>query len=397
MAISKKIESSMTRSSWIRKMFEEGVRMKEQIGAEQVFDFSLGNPILEPPEAFQEVLRQAVLRPVPGMHRYMPNAGYPEVRAVIATYVARELKAPVEVGDILMTCGAGAGLNVALKSLLDPGDEVVVIAPFFQEYNFYVDNHGGVLKIAESAKDFDLDLASLESAVGNRTKALILNSPNNPTGRMYGADRLKQLGALLAHKESSFGHPITILSDEPYRKIVFDDKKPPSIFEAHPNTILITSHSKDLGLAGERIGYAAISPHHQDRLALREAMTFANRTLGFVNAPALFQRTVAAVQEASVDVKIYQDLRDLFCRGMEDAGLEFIRPEGAFYLFPKTPTPDDIAFVRFLQRRHVLAVPGSGFGRPGYIRLCFSVSRKEIEGVLPILKQAVQDFLSATP
>jgi aspartate aminotransferase len=263
MAISKKIDTAMTQGSFIRRMFEEGIRMRKEVGADRVFDFSLGNPILEPPAAFREALKRAVNDPVPGMHRYMPNAGYPESRAKVAAHLARELGLPVTGADVMMTTGAGAGLNVALKALLDPGDEVVVIAPYFPEYAFYIDNHGGVMHIAESAADFDLDLGALDAAIGTRTRVLILNSPNNPTGRMYSAERLKQLGELLAAKERTQGRPITILSDEPYRKIVFHGLTPPSIFEAHPNVVLINSHSKDLGLAGERIGYAAISPHER--------------------------------------------------------------------------------------------------------------------------------------
>lgn len=390
MAISTKIESFMTRASWIRKMFEEGMRLKQEVGEDKVFDFSLGNPILEPPVAFQQELGRIVSDPPAGLHRYMHNAGYPETRAAVAAYLARDTGTPVEAEDVIMTCGAGGAMNVALKSLLDPDDEVVVVAPYFVEYNFYVDNHGGKLVVAESAPDFDLDLDALEAAIGPRTKALVLNSPNNPTGRMYSRERLAELGRLLGEKERRAGRPVTILSDEPYRKLVFDGKKVPPIFDAHPATILITSHSKDLGLPGERIGFAAISPRHPDRDALRGAMTFTNRTLGFVNAPALFQRAVASLQEASVPVESYQKLRDVFWQGLRDAGLEVIKPEGAFYLFPKTPTEDDLEFVHALQKEYILAVPGVGFGRKGHIRLSFCVTLAEIEGALPGIRRAVQ-------
>ena len=381
----------MTQASWIRKMFEEGIRMKQEVGEDNVFDFSLGNPIMEPPESCRQALRELVQNPPAGMHRYMHNAVHPQVRARVAEYLSADTGQALEADDIIMSCGAGGALNVALKALLDPGDEVVVVAPCFPEYRFYIDNHGGKLVVAESAENFDLDLGELERALGKKTKALILNSPNNPTGRMYSAGRLKELGDLLARKEEA-GGPITILSDEPYRKIVFDGGKPPPIFDAHPNTILITSHSKDLGLPGERIGCAAISPGHLDRMALRNAMTFTNRTLGFVNAPALFQRVVARNQSASVPVDEYQKLRDIFCRGLDQAGLQYTRPQGAFYLFPRTPTDDDLAFVRALQRHYILAVPGSGFGRGGHIRLSFCVTQKEIEGALPGFRQAMEEF-----
>jgi aspartate aminotransferase len=392
MAISKKIDSFMTKASWIRKMFEEGIRMKQEVGAENVFDFSLGNPILEPPESCRQALRELAQNPPAGMHRYMSNAGHPEVRARVAGYLSADTGHALDANDVIMTCGAGGAMNAALKALLDPGDEVVVVAPCFPEYRFYVDNHGGKLSVAESTEDFDLDLGELDRAIGKRTKALVLNSPNNPTGRMYSAGRLKELGDLLARKETDAGGPVTILSDEPYRKIVFDGGKTPPIFDAHPNTILITSHSKDLGLPGERIGFAAIGPGHRDRMLLRDAMTFTNRTLGFVNAPALFQRVVAQNQAASVPVEEYQKLRDVFCRGLDQAGMRYLRPQGAFYLFPQTPGQDDLAFVRALQRHYILAVPGSGFGRGGHIRLSFCVTRKEIEGALPGFKKAMEEF-----
>jgi len=393
MAISKKINSFMTKASWIRKMFEEGIRMKQEVGADKVFDFSLGNPIMEPPEPCQQSLCELTRSPPAGLHRYMSNAGHPEVRARVAEYIAADTGAALQAEDVIMSCGAGGALNVALKSLLDPGDQVVVVAPFFPEYRFYTDNHGGELVVAESAGDFDLDLEELDRVINPRTKALILNSPNNPTGRMYSAERLKELGDLLNRKEKEADQTITILSDDPYRKIVFDGAKAPPIFDAHPNTILITSHSKDLGLAGERIGFAAIGPGHRDRQPLRDALTFTNRTLGFVNAPSLFQHVVAQNQSVSVPVQEYQQLRDMFCDGLDRAGLDYIRPQGAFYLFPKTPGEDDLAFVRTLQKHYILAVPGSGFGRGGHIRLSFCVTKKEIEGALPGIKKAVEESL----
>jgi aspartate aminotransferase len=390
MPISSKVSSSMSNASYIRKMFEEGNRLRKEMGPDRVFDFSLGNPILEPPSKFQEKLKQLVNQPVPGMHRYMPNAGYPEARAKIASYVSTEHGVKIEQDDVIMTCGAGAGLNIALKSLLDPGDEVIVLAPFFPEYSFYIDNHGGQIKIVQTNSDFVLDPSAIEAAITNRTKALILNSPNNPTGCLYSASSLQNLGEILKRAQNRFDHPITLLSDEPYRKIVFDGEKTPTVLAVHPNTILITSHSKDLGLAGERIGYAVISPEHSDRVALRGALTFTNRTLGFVNAPALFQRCVADVQDASVDISTYQKLRDLLCAGLKNAGFQFTLPQGAFYVFPKTPIPDDVAFVQHLLKYGILSVPGSGFGRSGHIRLCFSVTQQEIERSLPLFAQSMK-------
>ena len=391
MPISAEIKSAMTRASWIRRMFEEGVRMKREFGDENVFDFSLGNPILEPPESVQETLRRLANDPPAGLHRYMPNGGHPEVRARISEHLRSESGEPIEGDDVIMTNGAAGALNVTLKALLDPGDQVVVITPFFPEYMAYAHNHGAELVKAESAADFDLDIQAIARAVSERTKVVLINSPNNPTGRTYSAERLAELGALLTDKQREHGRSITLLSDEPYRKITFDGRSVPWVFSAHPNVIVVMSHSKDLGLAGERIGYAAISPSHADRSDLREAMTFTNRTLGFVNASAMFQWVAAENQSSSVPVETYQELRDLFCRGLSDAGFDLVRPQGAFYIFPKTPIPDDVEFVRILLQNKVLAVPGSGFGRAGHMRLSFCVTRREVEGALPIFRRVAKE------
>lgn len=391
MAISRKIEGLMTKSSWIRKMFEEGVKLRAQYGAENVFDFSLGNPILEPPQVVLDVLRTWIDDPKPGSHRYMPNNGYPEVRQSVAAHFAAATGAPITGDDVVMTVGAAGALNTALKSILDPGDEVILVAPYFPEYRFYIDNHGGVVVEVQSTEDFDLDPEAFERALSPRTKAVIINTPNNPTGRVYSAERLAELGAVLARHEKVTGGPVTLLSDEPYRKIVYDGVKVPDVMAVHPNTIFVTSHSKDLGLAGERIGYAIVSPHHADRKALAGAMTFSNRTLGYVNAPAIFQRVAAAAIEASVPIEVYTDLRNLICDGLAEAGYEFVKPQGAFYLFPKSPI-DDVEFVIALQRHRVLAVPGSGFGRPGHIRLSYCVTRREVEGALPLMKKVMAEI-----
>jgi aspartate aminotransferase len=394
MPISSVVEGYLERASWIRRMFEEGIRMRQIYGADKVFDFTLGNPIVEPPVAFQEALRQAALHPMPGGHRYMQNAGYPEVRDKVARHVSREMDVPLDPEDIIMTCGSGGALNISLKSLLEPGDEVVVIAPFFPEYTFYIENHAGVQRVAESTQDFDLDLGALDAAIGQRTKAIILNSPNNPTGRAYSQGRLQGLGELLQQKEKAVGHPICLLSDEPYRGLLFDGLKPINAFKAHPNTIFAYSFSKDFGLAGERIGFAAISPYHVDRIALRSAMTFVNRTLGYINAPALFQRTVAEVLDAPVEVEVYRQLRDRLYEGLLAAGLRCFRPQGTFYIFPATPLQDDLAFVRELLKERILTVPGSGFGRSGHMRLSLCVSPREIEGALPGLQRVVEACLA---
>jgi aspartate aminotransferase len=268
-----------------------------------------------------------------------------------------------------MTVGAAGAINVVMKALLDPGDEVIILAPFFVEYNFYVDNHGGVTKIVNTAGDFSLDLEAIEAAVTARTKAIIINSPNNPTGQIYSAAELADLGAILAKAPRT----VYLISDEPYRKIVYDNHTVPSIFKAYRNSLIVSSYSKDLSLPGERIGYLAVHPEIEGKGQLLGAMTLANRILGFVNAPALMQRVVAELQGVTVDTSIYARRRELFCQVLREAGYEFVPPKGAFYMFPKSPLADDAQFVGLLAEEKILGVPGRGFGMPGYFRLAFCV------------------------
>jgi aspartate aminotransferase len=392
MTIAKKINAFIEKSSWIRKMFEEGARLKAQHGVDKVFDFSLGNPNLPPPESFNTTLQEIVVTCGPDGHCYMPQAGYPQVCNSIADYLTQEQGVAVSEGDVLMTCGAAGALNVILKTLIDPGDEVIVPTPCFVEYNFYVDNHGGSLMMVPTLTDFDLDLNALEGAIGPKTKAVLINSPNNPTGRIYSAERLNALGELLRTKSDELNKTIYLLSDEPYRKIVFGDATVPSVFHAYADSLLATSYSKDLSIPGERIGFAAVNPkatHHHDLLA---GMTLANRILGFVNAPALMQRVVSCLQGQSVDVGAYQHKRNLLCEGLSAAGYEFEKPAGAFYLFPKSPIPDDIEFVRALRDELILVVPGSGFAGPGHFRIAFCVEDSVISGALPGFKRVMEKF-----
>jgi len=373
MTASKKMLALAEKSSWIRKMFEEGARMKAQFGAENVCDFSLGNPDLPPPPQFSQVLAELVRDEQLGCHAYMPNSGYPHVREALAVRLAQEQGAPVTAGDVLMTCGAAGGLNVIMKALLDPGDEVIIISPYFVEYTFYIDNHGGAAKIVPADKDFNLDLAAIAAALSEKTKAVLINSPNNPTGQVYSAESLAALGRLL----EGAAKPVCLIADEPYRKIVYDGTEVPSVMAATVNSIVVSSYSKDLSLPGERIGYIAVHPAMPDKAALLNAMTLANRILGFVNAPALMQRAVARLQDVSVDMSVYARRRELFCRIFDEAGFEYVRPKGAFYLFPKTPI-DDVEFCQLLLEEKILAVPGRGFGRPGHIRLAFCVDEAVI-------------------
>jgi aspartate aminotransferase len=389
MALSQKMLAFAERSSWIRKMFEEGAKMKAEFGAANIFDFSLGNPDVPPPPQFQTALAAVLAEEAPGVHGYMPNPGYPAVRAVVAARIAGEQGVSVGAAELLMTCGAAGGLNVVLKALLDPGDEVVILAPYFVEYNFYIDNHGGVAKIVNTAEDFSLDLAAIAAALTARTKAIIINSPNNPTGQVYAAGELAGLASILAAAGERFATTIYTIADEPYRKIIYDGLEVPSVLQANRNTILVSSYSKDLSLPGERIGYIAVHPEITDKAPLLGSMALANRILGFVNAPALMQRVVAKLQGVTVDNSIYARRRDLFCRILREAGYEFVPPKGAFYLFPKSPLADDVRFVALLQEQKILAVPGQGFGMPGYFRLAFCIDDAVIAGSLPGFQAAL--------
>ncbi|MDO9041901.1 MAG: pyridoxal phosphate-dependent aminotransferase [Desulfocapsaceae bacterium] len=374
MSISDKMRAFAETSSWIRKMFEEGAKMKAQFGAENVFDFSLGNPDVPPPPDFTKVLKELAADQSPGVHAYMPNGGYPWVREILADRISAEQRVTVTAGDMLMTCGAAGAINIVMKSLLNPGDEVILLAPYFVEYNFYVDNHGGVSKVVGTDQEFNLDLTAIEAAITNKTKAVLINSPNNPTGQIYSQDALNAIGKLLDTAGSRLGTTIYLIADEPYRKIVFDNHEVGSTFLASKNSIVLSSYSKELSLPGERIGFLAVHPEIEDKTALLNALTLANRILGFVNAPALMQRAVAKLQDASVDNSIYTRRRELFCTILREAGYDFMPPKGAFYIFPKSPIANDVAFCAILQEHKILAVPGCGFGAPGYFRLAFCIS-----------------------
>jgi aspartate aminotransferase len=373
-------------------MFEEGARLKAEHGAKNVFDFSLGNPNVQPPEKFRKVLLDTVKSLGFGDHAYMPNTGYPHVRKAVANYLSVEQAVPVMENEVIMTCGAAGALNIILKTILDPGDEVVTPAPCFVEYGFYASNHGGVLKTVPANRDFSLDLNAFSSAVTEKTKAVLINSPNNPTGQIYSKESLAELGKLLAEKGKKFGKTIYLLSDEPYRKIAYDGVKIPGIFTCYNETIIATSYSKDISIPGERIGFAAVNPAATHKNALLGGMALANRILGFVNAPALMQRVVASMQGESVDVSEYARKRELLCNGLAEYGYKFLKPPGAFYLFPETPIEDDVRFVRALQEELILVVPGSGFMGPGHFRIAFCVDDETIINAMPGFKKVFNKF-----
>ena len=373
-------------------MFEEGARLKAKHGAGNVYDFSLGNPNLEPPDEFKAALQQAVMTSGSGAHAYMPNTGYADVRQAVADYLSQEQKVALTANEVIMTCGAAGALNVILKALLDPGDEIISPVPGFVEYTFYADNHGGILKTVPTGADFTLDIGAVSAAVTPKTKAVLVNSPNNPTGQIYSKESLGKLGMLLKDKGKEIGRTLYLISDEPYRKIVYDGIKVPSIFNCYPESIIASSYSKDISIPGERIGFLAVNPLATFKAELLGGMALANRILGFVNAPALMQRVVASVQGASVDISVYARKRDLLCDGLADCGYEFVKPSGAFYLFPRTPVPDDVQFVQALQEELILTVPGSGFGGPGYFRIAFCVDDNTIINAMPGFKRVMEKY-----
>ncbi len=392
MTIAKKIEAALSESSWIRKMFEEGARLRAKHGAGNVYDFSLGNPNLKPPKNFRDSLIDTANSTVKGNHAYMPNVGFPYVRKSVAACVSVEQQAEVSEKEIIMTCGAAGALNVIFKTILDPGDEVITPSPYFVEYNFYADNHGGILKTVPTKPDFSLDITAISSAINNKTKAVLINSPNNPTGQIYSKESLIELGTILNDKGKKSGRTIYLISDEPYRKIVYDGIKVPSIFNCYKESIIATSYSKDISIPGERIGYIAVNPEAAFKEDLINGMALANRILGFVNAPAFMQRIIASIQGTSVDISEYQRKRDILCNSLAKCGYEFVRPSGAFYLFPKSPVPDDVKFVKALQDELILVVPGSGFGGPGHFRIAFCVDDDTIINSSPGFKRAMEKF-----
>jgi len=392
MPISRKIKSSIERSSWVRKMFEEGAIRKAKFGPENVFDFSLGNPNLDPPARFESVLKDLASSNSFGVHGYMPNAGFIETRQAVADFLCKRNGHSFSAGDIVMTVGAGGALNVVFKAILDPGDEVIIPSPYFVEYNFYLDNHGGVPKTVNTNPDFSLDLSAIEKAINPNTRAILINNPNNPTGRLYEKDDLMQLGELLRHHSELLGRTIFLISDEPYNKIIFNGSVCPSVFDTYEQSILVTSFSKDLSLAGERIGYIAVNPDILNKNIIMDALILCNRILGYVNAPALMQRLIPSFLNDSVDIADYKRKRDRLSESLKEAGYDFNMPGGTFYLFPKAPIPDDVEFVRALQEENILTVPGSAFGGPGHFRIAYCVDDRTIEGSLTGFARVMQKY-----
>jgi aspartate aminotransferase len=390
MPVATAMREAINSGSMIRKMFEEGNLLKKQHGADKVFDFSLGNPDIEPPPAFNKIFLKLAEENKPGSHGYMNNAGFPEVREALAKKASAEHCVSIDGTHVIMSCGAAGGLNVVCKSILNPGDEIIVSKPYFFEYRSYAGNHGGKIVEVDSLSDFNLDVAALKAKLTPQTAAVIINSPHNPTGRIYPEETIKRLAEALKEHGKKCGRMPYLIADEPYRELVYDDAKVPPILSCYSESIVVNSYSKSLSLPGERIGYIAVSPDAEEKQNLLAAMTMATRTLGFVNAPALMQRIVAELTTAKVDTDIYARRREAFIQVLTQAGIEYSKPEGAFYLFCKTPTNDDLAFVDHLKNYLILGVPGTGFGKPGWMRFAYCIDEKVIKASGEAFKKAAE-------
>lgn len=386
MPVAPHITEAMASSSFIRRMFEEGILLKSRFGADQVYDFSIGNPDLEPPEKVARMLKEMGTSPQKGCHGYMPNAGYPETRSAMAAKVSAEQGVDLDHSRIVMGVGAAGAMNAVLKAVLSPGGEVLVSAPFFPEYAHYARNHGGNLRTVPSKEDFSLDVGAIEAAISSRTAALIINSPNNPTGKIYTRTDIEGLAAALKRSKERTGRSVILIADEPYREVVYDGREVAPVFPSWPDSVIVSSFAKNLSLPGERIGYAAVNPASPDAQGLTDAIIFCTRVLGFVNAPATFQRIVAQCWNEKVDYSSYLKRRNLLTGILDEAGIEYSLPEGAFYLFCRVPerqatsgdSGNDGAFCEHLKGKRILAVPGKGFGKPGWFRLAYCVSEKSI-------------------
>ena len=392
--VTDQIKNSMASSSWIRKMFEKGMELKAEFGEDAVCDFSLGNPDVPPPPAVKRVLEEIAenaVRPL-GLG-YCPNAGLMEVRKTMAERLSAQQELPVAAKDVVMTVGAAGALVSFFRAVVEPGDEIITPAPYFVEYGAYCGHFGGVLKPVPSLPpSFRPDIDAIAAAVTGKTRAIIVNSPNNPTGCIYEAEDLRKLAALVDKVNETRERPLFLLSDEPYRAFAYDGVKVPAILPLTRYACVLGSFSKTLSLAGERIGYFVAHPEMPDQASLVAAVTLTNRTLGFVNAPVIGQRLAAALADETVDLEIYDRRRKLMAKVLSDAGIEFEMPRGAFYFFVKSPVPDDGAFVDALLKEKILVVPGRGCGFAGYVRLSCSVDEAIIERSAEGFKRAMASF-----
>ena len=399
MPIADAIREAQSKGSLIRKMFEEGALLKKKHGAENVFDFSLGNPDLDPPQAFHEALVRLAVEDKKGSHGYMTNIGYPEVRAALAKKVSRDHGVDIGGDRVVMAVGAAGALVSVMRVIINPGDEVVVSRPYFVDYSAYITNFGGKMVLVDSKSDFDLDVDAISKALTPKTAAVLINSPNNPTGRVYPRSTLQALAAALNMHGKKTGRRPYIIADEPYREIVYGGREVPGVLCEYDESIVVTSYSKTLSLPGERIGYIALGPKLSEADLFVTSLAFATRTLGFINAPALMQRLVGELADSHVDVDIYAHRLAVFKSVLDEAGIEYAAPEGAFYLFCRVPEKngakgpgDDFAFVGVLKEHLVLGVPGTGFGAPGWFRLAYCVDERIIDASRTAFKAAAEKW-----
>jgi len=392
--ISKKMIPLMQNNSAIRMMFEEGKKLAAIHGQENVFDFSLGNPSVPAPEEVNQAIKDIIEEEDSlFVHGYMSNAGYEDVRETIAESLNRRFNTSFGSSNILMTVGAASGLNVILKTLLNPGEEVITFAPYFVEYGSYVRGYdGGLVVVSPNTVDFQPNLQEFEEKINGKTKAVIINTPNNPTGVIYSDETLRRIAAILEKKEKELGSSIVLISDEPYRELAYDGATVPWVTNYYHNTVICYSYSKSLSLPGERIGYLVIPDEMEDSRDVIQAATIANRVLGCVNAPSLMQRVIKRCVDAEVDVAAYDRNRNLLYNSLKDYGFDCIKPEGAFYLFVKSPVENEKEFCETAKQYNVLVVPGSSFACPGYVRIAYCVSYDKIERSLPAFKKIAEHY-----
>lgn len=392
--ISSKMKALVSNSSAIRAMFEEGKKMAQIHGWENVFDFSLGNPNVEPPQSIAKAITEILQEESPSMvHGYMNNSGYEDVRTAIADYLNDLYGTSLEWKHIIMTCGAAGGINILLKSLVNAGEEIIAFSPFFGEYKNYANNvDANLIIVPTNIDNFQPDMEQFRSAITSKTKAVLVNSPNNPTGVIYSEETLRTLAKIMKEKSQELGTEIFLISDEPYRELIYDGVKVPYILDYYDNSIIGYSYSKSLSLPGERIGYLVLNPNLSDLQETLEAINVANRIMGFVNAPSLFQRVIAKTLGSEVDVSIYKRNRDLLYDHLTKIGFTCVKPQGAFYLFPRSPIADDKKFCEDAKEFNLLLVPGSAFGCPGHFRISYCIAYDKIQRSLPAFEKLIEKY-----
>lgn len=392
--IAEKMKDLVNNNSVIREMFEEGKRLEKIYGKENVYDFSLGNPSVPVPDKINETIKNILnTEDACKLHGYMSNSGFEDVRLKIATSINKRFETNFNENNIIMTVGAASGLNIVLKSILNPGEEVIVFAPYFVEYRNYIKNYDGkIIEVLCNDKTFEPNLKEFEEKISSKTRAVIINTPNNPTGVVYSENIIKEIAEILRKKQQEYNNSIFLISDEPYRELVYDDIQVPYITKYYDNTFVVYSYSKSLSLPGERIGYVVIPDEMEDSKIVFEAVTISNRVIGCVNAPSLMQKVVGECADLTVDINEYKKNRDLLYNGLIEYGFECIKPQGAFYLFLKSPIKDEKEFCKIAKKYNILVVPGSSFAYPGYVRISYCVENEMIKRALPQFKKLYDEI-----